>query len=71
MRGNNSVRREECLGPKRSNSYSGTVRTFSQGRAIKGLFVCYVVWLGSMKSMGLVPCCGQDGYRVLQHPLKT
>ena len=43
-----------------------------KGRAIKGLVVCYVIWLGSMKGIclrtrtgcvGLVPCCGQDGYR--------
>ena len=41
--------------------------------AIKGLVVCYVVWLGSMKGIGLrnctkcvglVPCCGQDGCQV-------
>ena len=39
-----------------------------KGCAIKALVVCYVVWLGSMKSMGfrtsarclgLVPCCSQ------------
>ena len=41
-----------------------------KGRAIE--VVCYVVWLGSMKGiglrtylscMGLVPCWGQDSYR--------
>ncbi len=40
-----------------------------KGRAIKGFIVCYIVWLGSLKWMGLgtsarwFPCCGQDGYR--------
>ena len=38
-------------------------------RVIKGLVVCYVVWSGFMKGMGLrctslVPCCGKEGYRV-------
>ncbi len=39
-------------------------------RAIKGLVVYYLVWLGSMifdlvqgACVGLVPCCGQDGYQ--------
>ncbi len=49
-----------------------------KGHAIKGLEVCYLVWLGSMKGMflrifvGLVPFCGHDGYRaqVPQHPKK-
>ncbi len=48
-------------------------------RVIKGLVVCYSVWLESMKGMGhtqgaqvLVLCCGQDGKRaqVLQQPSK-
>ncbi len=50
-------------------------------RVIKGLVVCYVVWLGSMKGMGLrtyarfaslIPCC-KDDYRaqVHQHPIET
>ena len=54
-----------------------------KGREIKGLVVCYVVWLGSMisgdgsldarKARGLDPCCGQDGYRaqVPQHPIDS
>ncbi len=52
-----------------------------KGCAIKGLIFCYAVWLGSVKgwvlrqaqSMGLVPCCGQDGYQglVQQHPIET
>ena len=53
-----------------------------KGRAIKGLVVCYVVWLGSMKGMsvktcarcvGLVPCCDQDGYlaEIPQHTIET
>ena len=51
-----------------------------KGRAMKELVVCYFVWLGSMKGIGhrtctrcagLVPCCGQDGYRaqVPQDPI--
>ena len=55
----------------------------NKSRAIKGLIVCYVVWLGSMiygmglwtiaRCVGLVPCCGQDDYRaqVPQHPIET
>ncbi len=52
-------------------------------RVIKGLVVCYIVWLGSIYMewvIGhicvmfayLVPCCGQDGYQsqVPQHPIK-
>ena len=50
-----------------------------KGRAVKGL----VVWLGSMiygmvlwtsaRYVGLVPCCGVDGYKaqVPQHPIDT
>ena len=43
-----------------------------KGRGIKGLVVCYEVWLGSMKGIGLktcsrcvclLPCCGHDSYR--------
>ena len=54
----------------------------NKGRSIKGLVVCYVVWLGSMKGMDLrtytscismVPCCGQDGCQaqVPQNPIKN
>ncbi len=50
--------------------------------ANKGLGFSYVVWLGSLKGMGLwtsvrclgmVPYCGQDGYQaqVPQHPIET
>ena len=49
-----------------------------KGCAIKGLVVCFVVWLGSMsygmglwtstRCMGMVPCCGPDGYKA-QLPL--
>ena len=42
------------------------------GRAIKELVVCYVLSMGwtSARCVGLVPCCGKDGYQaqVLQHP---
>ncbi len=51
-------------------------------RAIKGLVVCNVVWLGYMKGMGQRTCarcaglfsfCGQCSYQaqVPQHPIKT
>ncbi len=44
------------------------------GREIKGLVVCYLVWVGTLdkrKVRGLFPRCGQYGYRaqVLQHPI--
>ncbi len=56
-----------------------------KGRANKGLVVCYIVWLESMKEVGLrhsqgawvwrdmVPCCGQAGYgdQLPQHPIET
>ena len=49
-----------------------------KGNTIKGLVVCYAVWLVSMKGASLrciclVPCCGQDGYQdqVKQHPIDT
>ena len=54
-----------------------------KGRAIKGLIICYVVWLVSMiygmglwtnaRCVGLVPCCGQDGYQAQmpQQPIDT
>ncbi len=55
------------------------VNTTGKGRAIKGLVVFRSIarindlWVGSMekrKVRGLVPCCGQDGYRaqVPKHP---
>ncbi len=44
-----------------------------KGPAIIELVVCYLLWLGYMiygiglwtraRCVGLVPCCGQDGYR--------
>ena len=53
--------------------YHAQLRHPDKGRAIKRLFVCYVVWLGyiisrmglwnSARCVGLVPCCGQDGYQ--------
>ncbi len=53
-----------------------------KGCLIKWLVVCYIECLGSMKGMyfrtcarcvGLIPCCGQNGYRaqVPQHPIET
>ncbi len=53
------------------------LRIPDKGRTIKMFVVCLVVWLRSMKGMGLrtvlIPCCGQDGYRaqVPQHPIET
>ena len=55
-----------------ANNYHSQFGLPEKGRAINWLVVCYVVWLGSMKGMsvktcarcvGLVPCCGQIGYR--------
>ncbi len=62
--------------------YNAQLRLPDKGRAIKGLIVCYMVWLGSIKGMGLrtfarcaglVPFCCQDGYRdqVPQHQIET
>ncbi len=53
-----------------------------KAHANKGLIVCFIVWLGSMKGMGRKTCArcvglhlcgGQNGYRaqVLQHPIET
>ncbi len=50
-----------------------------KGRAIKGLVVCWSIndlWERSMDQRnvrGLVPYCGQDGYRaqVSQHPIDS
>ncbi len=75
----NNMIRGKALAPIERNSLPCT---FRQCRAIKGLVVCYVVWLGSIKGMGLrtceiyaclVPNCGQDGYRaqITQHPIET
>ncbi len=50
--------------------YSILIIYLDKSRAIKGLVVCFVLWLGSIiNGMGLlarcmVPCCGQDGYQV-------
>ncbi len=42
-----------------------------KGCAIKGLVFCYVKPLEKRKVRGLVPYCGQDGYRAqeTQHPI--
>ena len=53
-----------------------------KGRAIKGLVVCcsmarindlWVVSMDKRKVRGLVPCCGQDGYRaqIPQRPIDS
>ncbi len=50
-----------------------------KSRAIKELVASYVVWLGSLKELGLktclglVYCCSQDGHRaqVPHHPVET
>ena len=46
-----------------ATQYQAQLGLTDKGGAIKGLIVCYVVWLGSMKGLGLVPSCGQDGYQ--------
>ena len=77
----NSTSRGDALAPDRHNSIQCTILP-DKSCAIKGLVVCYVVWLGSMKGMGLgtnarfvdlITCCDQDGYRaqVQQHPIET
>ncbi len=65
-------------------NYHAQLGLSDEGRAIKGVVVCYVLSLESVKWLGLgtcarseglvVPCCGQqDGYQgqVLQHPKVT
>ena len=53
-----------------------------KGRAIKGLVFCWSMariidlWDGSMdkrKVRGLVPCCGEEGFRaqIPQHPIDS
>ncbi len=55
-----------------STHYPAQLGPPDKGRAIKGLEVCWSMarindlWDGSMdkrKVRGLVPCCGEDGYR--------
>ena len=51
-----------------SNHYHAQLGLPDKGRAIKGLVVCYLLWLKmglwtSAICVGLVPYCGQDGYR--------
>ncbi len=72
-----------ALVPNCTTHYHAPLGLSDKGLAIKGLVVCYAVWLGSMiygmglctsaRSVGLVPCCGQDGYRAQepQHPIDT
>ena len=61
--------------------YHKQLGILDNGRTNKGLVVCYLVRLGSMKGIGLklcaryvgvVPCCSQDGYRAqeLPHPIE-
>ena len=60
------------MAPKQAQLNHALLGLSDKGRAIKGLIVCYVAWLGSMiYGMGLVPCYGQDGYQaqVPQHPI--
>ncbi len=64
--------------------YHAQIGLSDNGRPIKGLIDCYVVWLASMiygihgslvkrNVRSLVPCCGQDGYRaqVPQNPIDS
>ena len=55
--------------------YHAQLVVLDKDLVIRGLVVCYVVWLGSMKGMGLRncarymdldPCYDQDGYRASQ-----
>ncbi len=52
--------------------YNAQLVLLDKDLVIRGLVVCYVVWLGSMKGMGLRtcarcigldPCYDQDGYQ--------
>ncbi len=68
-----------ALSPNSRNSLPSTalIGLTDKVRTIKGLVVCNLVWLGSTilsmgwvfktisRFVGLVPCCGQDGY----HPI--
>ena len=56
----------------RATHYHADLGLPDKSRAIKGLVVCYVVWLVSIKGMGLrtcarclgiVRCFGHEGYR--------
>ncbi len=58
------------LPPTGETDYHAKFKLPDEGRTIKGLAVCYEVWLGSMKGMGLRTCTqgarvssldGQDG----------
>ena len=62
--------------PKQAQPITMHLGLPERGRAIKGLVVCYVMWLGSIKGMGLKTCVGLVpfcGYRakVPQHPIET
>ncbi len=62
MRDNNGTSREECFDPKTGvTHHHAQLGLPDKGRAIKGIFFCYVVRIGS-RCVGLAHCCGQDGY---------
>ncbi len=70
----NSTSREMHWPKASVTQYDSQLRLTDKGHAIKWLIVCYIVLLGFIiYLMGLVPCCGQDGYQaqVLQHPMDT
>ena len=41
------------MGPKQAQPITMHLGLPDRGRAIKGLVVCYVMWLGSIKGIGL------------------
>ena len=75
--------RGECLGPRQVQLITYTVRTFRQRSCNQnvGCLLCSMAGIydlldGSLdkrKVRGLVPCCGEDGYRaqVPQHTIDS
>ena len=72
MRDINSMIRGNALSPNRRSTktqYHSQLGLPDKGRAIKGLVVCYVEWLGFMKGivlryLGLVPYCDKDSFEL-------
>ena len=79
MRDINSTSRWESFGPKTgATHYNAQLGLSDKGCAIVccSMAKIYELWYRSMdkrKVRGLVPCCGQDGYRaqVLQHSIDS
>ncbi len=53
MRDINSTRRVNALVQRGATHYISQLGLPDKDRAMKGLVVCYVVWLGSLKGLGL------------------